>query len=375
MKKLITFLFALILAQFVIAQATWFGPNYTHSDSSANCFNNYTLLDTLALPPSPGDLLIFNHVYGTLNGSHTAYMKHNCGLWYADPEWSVFDETGSVLDTNLAFNVLNPKFNGTAFVHTVTVANTSGNVSEIDHPLLNKNPNAVFFITKTWDNMVYDTTHVGIWYSPWDSVWTVYNEDGNNPLQDSLTFNIFIPNASTSYFKHVAVDSAYITVLNNPLLDGHPEARIFVVHDYTNDSLSEGYVNDEIGVWYNGANWTIYAETAPHLFPGAAFDVLIVSTVDNTGITENAKPENNVSISPNPATDHFVLQALNNFSMQDVTSVELFDITGRNINNFQYYIRSKDAAVVNISNLCKGVYFARILTKSGCAVSKQFIKL
>jgi hypothetical protein len=372
MKKLFAFLSALFLVQFVMAQATWFGPNVTHSNNSSNCIGDYTILDTAVLGSNPSDLLIFNHVYGLPDSTHEAYMPNNHGLWYYDPNWSVFDETYTDIDTNLAFNVLNPKFNGTAFVHTVTAANSLASWSYIDHPLLNNNALAVFFITKTWDNYVYDEAHIGIWYDSLESKWTVYNESYGTPLTDSLTFNIFIPDAATSYFKHVANDSSYISYIDNPLINGNPNARIFVVHDFTNDAGTMGRIHDEIGVWYDAPYWTIYTENFTPLFPGATFNVLVVSPIDNTGITENTKLETNILITPNPAKES-VNVLVNQSPLDIVEKVEIISIDGRLVLEISWNGNSSNQIRLDVSSLSTGMYLLNVKTSETVLSGKLII--
>jgi hypothetical protein len=357
------------MAQFVMAQATWFGPNTLHENDTSNIILNYTLLDSAALSSTPSDLLIFNHVYGTPAGTHNAYMPNSGGIWYYGPEWSVFDETEANMNVNLAFNVLNPTTNGTSFVHTVSAANTFNNWSLIDHPLLNGHPEAVFFITKTWSNYVYDVNHVGIWYSTSSSKWSVYNEDGSTPLTDSLTFNIFIPDASTSYYKHVAVDSNYITYLDNPLLNGNPNARIFVVHDYTTVPSTSGYINDEIGVWYDGASWSIYTESTPYLFPGATFNVLIVSPTNSSAISDVAT-SGKLSLTPNPAKDRV------NLTLDANTKVENIDIVtadGRLALHPAWTASSSGIIQLDVSSLSAGMYVVNVKTQETLLSNKLFI--
>ncbi|MCX6283929.1 MAG: hypothetical protein NTW31_06830, partial [Bacteroidetes bacterium] len=265
----------LLICSFLQAQPSYFGPNYVHANSRTNCFGDYTILNTSILGNTATDKIIFTHIWGLPDNTHEKYMLHSNGLWFTGSDWSIFDENRVSMDTNFAYNVLNCKQHGTAFIHTVTAGNSLLNWSIIDNPSLNGKPNAVFFITKTWYNGIYDTAHVGIWYDPSVSKWTVYNENNAMTLALNSTYNIFVPDAGTSFFKQVATDSYYITYIDNPLTNLNPNAKIFVVHDYTNNAGSQGYVNDEIGVWYDGSQWTIYNENPlDSLFTGATFNVL-----------------------------------------------------------------------------------------------------
>lgn len=236
MKRLFTILAIVFVTSNLLGQATWFGPNYVHLNTAANCFGDYTLLNPAIIGSNLGDVILFSHVWG-VEGTHEEYMHKSCGLWHTGFEWSVFDETQQAMDTNYAFNVLNANTNGTGFTHAVTSANLIENFSLIDHPLLNGHPERIFFISKTWMDGVYDTAHVGIWYDEVFGQWTIYNEAAYpQTLELNSTYNIFIPDTLKSCFKHVATDSYYTTTLDDARINGNPNARIFVVHDYTTSS-------------------------------------------------------------------------------------------------------------------------------------------
>jgi len=103
-------------------------------------------------------------------------------------------------------------------------------------------------------------------------------------------------------------------------------------------------------------------------------DILDVNGYASIPENKSDAPQN-INLYPNPANDQFVLQGLNNYSMLNITAIEIYDISGRRIKNVSYYINNSNIAVVNISNLSKGVYVARLLAKSGGVISKQFIKI
>jgi len=367
MKAICTLLSIFFLAQGAMAQPTYFGPNYTHLSSGSNCIYNYTLLDQSIIGHFPSDIIIFNHVYGTTSGTHQAYMPNSFGLWDESTTWSLFDETSTPMDTNLAFNVLNARQNGTGMVHTVTAENSVNNWSLIDNPLLNNNPNAIFFITKTWTNGIYDSSHVGIWYSESAARWSVYNEDGFTPLQLNSTYNIFIPNAGTTWFKHVATTTDYITVLDHPLLNGNPNARIFVAHDYTNGAGTTGYINDEIGVWYNGSNWTIYAEVLPNLFVGATFNVLIVSDF-NTGI-EKHSDQANLKLFPNPASNHLTID-ISESDISSIPAITLSTSDGRCVLNLDKPMVKGNQITLDLSRIPSGLYILSLKSRNAVLSKK-----
>jgi len=368
MKHLLTLCVLVAFGQGLLGQ-TYYGSNYVHLNSASNCFGDYTILDGSIVGTNAADNLIFTHVWGMPDNTHQAYMPQSHGLWYTGTEWSIFNETLANIDVNLAFNVLNPKANGTSFIHTVTVANSLANWSDIDNPLLNNNPSAVFFISKTWDNGIYDVAHVGIWYDSGNSKWSVYNEDGFNPLQINSTYNIFVPAAATSFYKHTATSTYYITTLTNPLLDGNPDAKIFVVHDFTNTPATEGYINDELGVWYDGSNWTIYNEDfLSSLFVGATFNVLIIRDFP-VGISNIASDAGKIKITPNPAKDKITV-LLNSSYLKSLKEIRLSAMDGQTILHKDYNRDAGEQIVFDLSALSQGLYILTAVTGEGTLSTK-----
>jgi hypothetical protein len=234
---------------------------------------------------------------------------------------------------------------------------------------LNNNPSAVFFISKSWLHGVYDTAHVGIWYDQANSKWSVYNENWTNSLEINSAYNIFVPDAATSFYKHVATDNFYVTYLDNPMLNNNPDARIFVVHDYTNTPATEGYVNDEIGVWYDGSNWTIYTENpADTLFTGATFNVLILRN-DPLGTADLKNEKSNIKVTPNPANDHFVV-LLNSTSLKSLKEIRMSSMDGQTVFTKSYNGGEGQTLLFNISVVPAGLYVLTAVTGEGILTTK-----
>jgi len=99
----------------------------------------------------------------------------------------------------------------------------------------------------------------------------------------------------------------------------------------------------------NDYNWT---------FNG---DVLDCSNV--IGIT-NTSTFNNLSVYPNPSTGIFYLDI-----DEDLTSINLYDITGRPVRNFDSYSRSLD-----VSDLAKGMYFLELTNDEKQATVKLILQ-
>jgi hypothetical protein len=75
----------------------------------------------------------------------------------------------------------------------------------------------------------------------------------------------------------------------------------------------------------------------------------------------------NVSVCPNPAHDYIVIT--NNESQISNKTIEILDITGKEINVVCHSEQSEESISIDISNLKAGIYFI----KAGNSVAK-FIK-
>lgn len=156
----------------------------------------------------------------------------------------------------------------TAYKHISTAANTGGHITTLDHPLLNGQPSALIQVTPEY-KVVYNAHTVGVWYN--GSRWTVFNQNLQT-MPISIQFNVLIETPSSNAFVHTAVATntgGHITTLDNPQLNGNPNALILVTQNYG------VYNRNEVGVWYNGNRWTIYNENRQALPANAKFNVSI----------------------------------------------------------------------------------------------------
>jgi hypothetical protein len=85
------------------------------------------------------------------------------------------------------------------FVHRAGPADTFGNVTYLDDPLLNGRPDADVSVTPSWNpgggGGVYDDHPVGVLYDEDAGRWFVYNEDGAS-MPRRATFNVAVSGAT-----------------------------------------------------------------------------------------------------------------------------------------------------------------------------------
>lgn len=167
------------------------------------------------------------------------------------------------------------------FVHTATNANSVSDLTLMDHPMLNNNPNAQMVVSHAWNppgnSGTYNTHRSGLFYSGGDQKWGIYNEDGG-AIEIGTSYFVYIEQG-TEMFEHIAdagnqgTSDSY-TVLNHPDLNGNPDAQV-VSTTYYNPNSSR---NDATyGTWYDGSSWIIYKEDLSAIEFGDAFIVAINS--------------------------------------------------------------------------------------------------
>lgn len=181
---------------------------------------------------------------------------------------------------------------GYFYVHTSTSYNTLWNFTLLDNPNTNNNPNALVFVTANWDPggtyMGFDDHQTGVLYDSLVGKWAIYNEDGAS-MPIGASFNVmalYNPEPTGSPFVHTVTSAntwaGYITLLNNPSLNGHPNANFQVTPNESPGGGGGVANNHPIGVWYSYlyGQWTIYNEDLASLPIGASFNV-----VNETGVT------------------------------------------------------------------------------------------
>jgi hypothetical protein len=181
------------------------------------------------------------------------------------------------------------------YVHTTTSTNTFGDLTLLDNPNTNNNPSALVYITANWDPggiyTNFDDHQTGVWYDAGVGQWSIFNEDlANMPI--GASFNVYTvsgPDGGGGSFVHTVTSTGthtlagYITLLNNPWLNGNPNANFLVTQNWNPGGSGEVYNNHAIGVWYSAlyGEWTIYNEDRASIPIGASFNV-----INETGVTD-----------------------------------------------------------------------------------------
>jgi len=171
------------------------------------------------------------------------------------------------------------------FVHTTTAGNSSGNVTYIDHPDLNGDPDARIVVSHNWNPSdgtgVYNDQATGVWYDSGPEQWTIFNEDLSNITPDS-SYNVYItPNVTN--ITHIAtlanqgVFDSY-SVVNHPLLNGNPDAYAVLTTYWNPNSV---YNDTNYAFWYDDPNnrWIIFTEDLSMIPLDSAFIIAVGGAV------------------------------------------------------------------------------------------------
>lgn len=170
------------------------GDVVLHIADLANQATNpvYSVINHPDLNGNPNAKIVLTTYYNP----NSLRNDHTYAVWYNNTtdRWNIFPEDLSNLPLDTAFFIGVPDGNTAVTTHRAEAANISGNYTEIDHPLLNGDPNAIFVYTHNWGisggsgNVVLD--HItGAWYT--GSRWAIYTED-LTAMPEDVEFDLMI---------------------------------------------------------------------------------------------------------------------------------------------------------------------------------------
>jgi len=338
----------------------YYGQYFNWIASNSSIISDWTVINNANLDGVVGAKVLFTPKWDP-NG---IYNNFNSGIWYDGSNWDIYNEnTSDSIPVGSSFNILIPSTHGTIFTHTVTA--TGDYMTTINNLATNGDPNKLVFITHNFGTAggVINNHAAGVWYD--GSNWEIYNEN-LVPLSTGTVFNVFAVDSGANAFVHqatIANSFSNYTVIDNPLLNGNPNASIIVTHNYNPNYLSSAiYDTIPLGVWFNGANWTIYHQDMTPITNLACYNVLICGNI-NAGIT-GYFADKAINLNPNPAKDNITI------TCQQQSIIEISNFEGQRIKTL---IASGNKTNIDISALPSGVYFVEVKTEKEVAVTK-FIK-
>ncbi len=254
---------------------------FVHTATAGNISGHITSIDHPLTNNNPNAIVFVTPNWNPGGSSSGTYNNHNIGVYYAAGKWRIFNQDLATMPTGAAFNVLVLVPRSDVFVHTATSANSNSNVTNIDHPLSNNDPNAIVFVTPNWNpgggDGTYNNHNIGVWYNSVQQKWSVFNQDIAT-MPNNAAFNVLIPHPDTSVFVHKATTantSGHITTIDYPLTNNKPNAIILVTSNWNPGDFGGTYNDHPIGVYYTGGKWKIFNQDLAAMPSGAAFNVIV----------------------------------------------------------------------------------------------------
>jgi len=249
--------------------------SFLHTAVSGSIQGSTTKIDHPALNNNPSAI-----IYVTQNwnggGSSGVYNTQNVSTYYNGTQWTIYNEDNTVgMVENSKYNVY---IGSSSFVHHTSSDNISADLTQFDNPLVNRDPDALVFALHNWNpfgtgTITHDKT-LGVYYG--SNSWGIFNQD-MTAMPENIYFNIAIAPKTDSAFLHTTIASnisANYTTIDNPLLNGNPNAKILVQQQFVG---SRNNVN--VGLWYSGgtAKWTIFNEDHSTMAEGKDFNVWLLN--------------------------------------------------------------------------------------------------
>jgi hypothetical protein len=172
---------------------------------------------------------------------------------------------------------------GSRFVHRATPENSRGDYTYLDDPDLNGDPNAVVLAAPTDARGGEYEHNVGVWFEPEARKWAIFNQD-LAPVPEGATFRVSVPQEGRGFVYRAGPDDTFgnTTYLDDPRLNGEPDARVSVAQNW-NPGGGNGVYNDHaVGARYDEdvEKWFVYNKDGARIPEGAAFNVAVSGTAE-----------------------------------------------------------------------------------------------
>ena len=242
--------------------------------TSGNIVGSTTRIDHPALNNNPSAIIYVTQNWNP-GGGTGVYNTQNVSTYYNGTKWTIYNEDNSTMVENSNYNVY---IGASSFVHKTSASNNTGNLTYFDNPLVNRDPNAYVFALHTWNPFGSGTTtydkKLGVYY--FSSVWGIFSQDVS-VMPEGIYFNTAIAPKTDSTFLHttnVSNISSNYTTIDNPLINGNPNAKILVQQRYI-----ASYNNKNVGLWYkaSASKWTIFNQDYSAMEAGMDFNVWLLN--------------------------------------------------------------------------------------------------
>lgn len=380
MKKFYFFLIAtaaLFLVNLSVAQESM---AFIHTADANSILTNRTIIDEPHTNNQTSIYPIFTHNFNPNGSVGLIYVTKNQGMYYASNKWRIFNQDLSAFTANSSYNVMVPSADAISWTHKSKANNISFNQTEIDHPAINGDSLAVVMVSSMWESNYLDKV-IGVYYKKSSQKWNIFIEDGLSvPMPVDIEFNVVVAKSNKPQYEGIQVKATVSNTLNHvmkidhPDLNGNPNAIVFATHNYNVAGGTGKYNNHQIGVYYDGSNWTVFNEDYAFIEPGVGFNILFFHN-KNISVNENHLNTSDVKLFPNPveASGTITIQLEN--STQGDADIKLYNTTGVCV--MQKHVESNRASFseqLTLPDLNRGIYILKIEQNGKVGTQKLFVR-
>ncbi len=167
-------------------------------------------------------------------------------------------------------------------VHRATAENSRGDYTYLSDLGVDGDPNALVFASPGGS---YEH-NIGVWYEPEEQKWAIFNQD-RAAVPAGSTFEVVVPQDAETFLHKTTAEniSAEGTYLDDPLVNGKPDAEVSVTQNW-NPGGGNGVYNDHpVDVRYDGERerWEVYNSDGAGMPEGAAFNVTVSEQASTSG--------------------------------------------------------------------------------------------
>jgi len=262
--------------------------HFVWSPPASDVSGDSAYIDNGATNNQPNDLLFVTPNYDAHGVCVCGYESAPIGVWYDGSKWAVFLENGGTMPTNESFNILVvPHSSRRAFVSRSRASNTFSDYELINNRYTNGNPNAVLQVTQNWNpggaGGAYNNHNIGVWYDKAQKKWGIFNED-HAPMATGLAFNVLVGTAASNGGQSMVLKTNTANRIgdtmffNNSQTTGNPNNVTFVTQNWNPGGRGGTYNNEQMGVWYDGAQEGVFNEDGSSPPLHSAYNLLIFSS-------------------------------------------------------------------------------------------------
>jgi hypothetical protein len=211
------------------------------------------------------------------NGSGAGVPNDNAfGIYYFGGKWRLFNEDQTTpVPVGAAYNTFMPAAGSGSFRHVSSAANSAGFTTRLDDGSVNNLPDRIILATQNWSagSGVYNAHPIGLQYIPVaPGRWQIVNIDqaASGGMALDAGFNIYAQEASPNAFRVIATTAGSSVVLDHPLLNDVPCARLHVTRLHNGSSVPRNF-----DVYYGSGDgrWRIFSYSS--LSVGMQFNVVV----------------------------------------------------------------------------------------------------